>query len=179
MLPHKHPEDRIYTVISGVFYIGLGEEFDVLAVVDLDEGDDCVRPQSRGHAGLADVVGLVEAEEVTPEGDGFGKVGDEVSNVRDAGDAGSGWGGGLGEDSACGYICRVEAVFEIEAEANGACLLAGLGDGEAGKVGNGYLASVDGQAHGEEGRGEGDHQHGQGAEDDVEDALHRLGQNTG
>jgi hypothetical protein len=28
MMPHKHPEDRIYTVISGVFYIGLGEEFD-------------------------------------------------------------------------------------------------------------------------------------------------------
>jgi quercetin dioxygenase-like cupin family protein len=23
-----HPEDRIYTVISGVFYIGLGERFD-------------------------------------------------------------------------------------------------------------------------------------------------------
>src|SRR5580698_8698772 len=22
MLPHRHPEDRIYTVISGVFYIG-------------------------------------------------------------------------------------------------------------------------------------------------------------
>ncbi|MFZ0284152.1 MAG: cupin domain-containing protein, partial [Terriglobales bacterium] len=28
LMPHKHPEDRIYTVISGVFYIGLGEEFD-------------------------------------------------------------------------------------------------------------------------------------------------------
>ena len=28
MMPHKHPEDRIYTVLSGVFYIGLGEEFD-------------------------------------------------------------------------------------------------------------------------------------------------------
>ena len=24
LMPHKHPEDRIYTVISGVFYIGLG-----------------------------------------------------------------------------------------------------------------------------------------------------------
>ena len=24
MMPHKHPEDRIYTVMSGVFYIGLG-----------------------------------------------------------------------------------------------------------------------------------------------------------
>jgi quercetin dioxygenase-like cupin family protein len=26
--PHRHPEDRIYTVISGVFYIGVGERFD-------------------------------------------------------------------------------------------------------------------------------------------------------
>ena len=25
LMPHKHPEDRIYTVMSGVFYIGLGE----------------------------------------------------------------------------------------------------------------------------------------------------------
>ena len=28
VMPRKHPEDRIYTVMSGVFYIGLGEEFD-------------------------------------------------------------------------------------------------------------------------------------------------------
>ena len=28
LMPHWHPEDRIYTVISGVFYIGLGEHFD-------------------------------------------------------------------------------------------------------------------------------------------------------
>src|SRR5271170_1956665 len=27
LVPHKHPEDRVYTVISGVFYIGLGDEF--------------------------------------------------------------------------------------------------------------------------------------------------------
>jgi len=25
---HRHPEDRVYTVISGVFYIGRGEQFD-------------------------------------------------------------------------------------------------------------------------------------------------------
>ena len=30
MMPHKHPEDRVYTVISGVFYIGLGDTFDEL-----------------------------------------------------------------------------------------------------------------------------------------------------
>ena len=28
LMPHRHPEDRIYTVISGIFYIGLGDEFD-------------------------------------------------------------------------------------------------------------------------------------------------------
>ena len=27
LMPHKHPEDRIYTVMSGVFYIGLGERW--------------------------------------------------------------------------------------------------------------------------------------------------------
>jgi hypothetical protein len=28
LMPHRHPEDRIYTVISGVFYIGLGARFE-------------------------------------------------------------------------------------------------------------------------------------------------------
>jgi hypothetical protein len=28
LTPHRHPEDRIYTVMSGVFYVGLGEQFD-------------------------------------------------------------------------------------------------------------------------------------------------------
>src|SRR5262249_9321012 len=27
LMPHRHPEDRIYTVISGVFYICLGDHF--------------------------------------------------------------------------------------------------------------------------------------------------------
>ncbi len=28
LMPHRHHEDRVYTVISGVFYIGVGEQFD-------------------------------------------------------------------------------------------------------------------------------------------------------
>jgi hypothetical protein len=28
LMPHRHSEDRIYTVMSGVFYIGVGEGFD-------------------------------------------------------------------------------------------------------------------------------------------------------
>jgi hypothetical protein len=27
-MPHRHPEDRVYTVMSGVFYIGPGSRFD-------------------------------------------------------------------------------------------------------------------------------------------------------
>jgi hypothetical protein len=27
-MPHRHHEDRVYTIVSGVFYIGLGEQFD-------------------------------------------------------------------------------------------------------------------------------------------------------
>ena len=28
LMPHWHHEDRVYTVMSGVFYIGLGEQFE-------------------------------------------------------------------------------------------------------------------------------------------------------
>jgi quercetin dioxygenase-like cupin family protein len=28
LMPHRHREDRVYTVMSGVFYIGIGERFD-------------------------------------------------------------------------------------------------------------------------------------------------------
>src|SRR4051812_11452974 len=28
LMPHTHPEDRIYTVIAGVFYIGTGTKYD-------------------------------------------------------------------------------------------------------------------------------------------------------
>ena len=28
LMPHRHPEDRVYTVISGIFYIGVGDRFD-------------------------------------------------------------------------------------------------------------------------------------------------------
>src|SRR4051812_18955548 len=28
LMPHSHREDRVYTVISGIFYIGLGDRFD-------------------------------------------------------------------------------------------------------------------------------------------------------
>jgi hypothetical protein len=28
LMPHRHPENRVYTVMSGVFYVDLGDQFD-------------------------------------------------------------------------------------------------------------------------------------------------------
>lgn len=49
LMPHKHPEDRIYTVISGVFYIGLGETFDGDAVRAYPAGSVIVLPGETPH----------------------------------------------------------------------------------------------------------------------------------
>jgi quercetin dioxygenase-like cupin family protein len=49
LMPHKHPEDRIYTVISGVFYIGRGEEFDADKLEAYPPGAVVVLPANTPH----------------------------------------------------------------------------------------------------------------------------------
>jgi len=49
LMPHKHPEDRIYTVISGVFYVGLGDEFDVSKLEAYPPGAVIVLPGNTHH----------------------------------------------------------------------------------------------------------------------------------
>ena len=49
LMPHKHPEDRIYTVMSGVFYIGLGETFDGDKVTAYPPGSVIVLPGDTWH----------------------------------------------------------------------------------------------------------------------------------
>jgi hypothetical protein len=44
LMPHRHPEDRVYTVISGVFYIGFGDTFDGDAVVAYPPGTALILP---------------------------------------------------------------------------------------------------------------------------------------
>jgi hypothetical protein len=44
LMPHRHPEDRIYTIISGVFYIGLGEKLDGDTVTAYPPGSVIVLP---------------------------------------------------------------------------------------------------------------------------------------
>ena len=49
LMPHRHPEDRIYTVISGVFYIGLGELFDGEKLTAYPPGSVVVLPGGTPH----------------------------------------------------------------------------------------------------------------------------------
>ena len=49
LMPHRHSEDRIYTVISGVFYIGVGEEFDADKLEAYPPGAVIVLPSSTPH----------------------------------------------------------------------------------------------------------------------------------
>jgi quercetin dioxygenase-like cupin family protein len=49
LMPHRHPEDRVYTVISGVFYIGLGEEFDADKLHAYPPGSVIVLPGDTAH----------------------------------------------------------------------------------------------------------------------------------
>jgi quercetin dioxygenase-like cupin family protein len=49
LMPHRHPEDRVYTVLSGVFYIGLGDEFDADKLVAYPPGAVIVLPGDTSH----------------------------------------------------------------------------------------------------------------------------------
>jgi quercetin dioxygenase-like cupin family protein len=49
LMPHKHPEDRTYTVISGVFYIGLGDQFDAGKLEAYPPGAVIVLPGDTAH----------------------------------------------------------------------------------------------------------------------------------
>lgn len=49
LMPHKHPEDRVYTVISGIFYIGVGDQFQAEKLVAYPPGAVIVLPGNTSH----------------------------------------------------------------------------------------------------------------------------------
>jgi len=49
LMPHTHPEDRIYTVISGVFYIGFGTTFDPARLKAYGPGSIVILPANTPH----------------------------------------------------------------------------------------------------------------------------------
>ena len=49
LMPHRHPEDRVYTVMSGVFYVGLGDRFDADKLEAYPPGSVIVLPGDTWH----------------------------------------------------------------------------------------------------------------------------------
>lgn len=77
LMPHKHPEDRIYTVMSGVFYIGLGERFEGEKVKAYPPGSVIVLPGNTSHFHWA------KAGEYITQITGSGPLGVEYMNSKD------------------------------------------------------------------------------------------------
>jgi quercetin dioxygenase-like cupin family protein len=49
LMPHRHPEDRVYTVIEGIFYVGLGDHFDGEELTAYPPGSVIVLPGGTPH----------------------------------------------------------------------------------------------------------------------------------
>jgi quercetin dioxygenase-like cupin family protein len=65
VMPHTHPDDRMYTVLEGSFTIGLGTEFDATRLQTLTPGDVYFLPAGTPHfhwanagATVAEVTGV-------------------------------------------------------------------------------------------------------------------------
>jgi hypothetical protein len=82
LMPHRRHEDRIYTVMSGVFYIGIGEQFDSGKLEAYPPGAVVVLPSGNpsfplGKSGeyvtQVTAIGPISLEYVNPEDDPQGK----------------------------------------------------------------------------------------------------------
>ena len=77
LMPHRHPEDRIYTVISGVFYIGLGDEFDAGKLLAYPPGTVIILPGNTSHFHWA------KSGEYITQVTAIGPLGMEYVNAKD------------------------------------------------------------------------------------------------
>ena len=77
LMPHRHAEDRVYTVISGVFYIGLGDQFDGDKVKAYPPGSVIVLPGDTPHFHWA------KSGEYVTQVTAIGPLGFEYLNPKD------------------------------------------------------------------------------------------------
>ncbi|UNK49860.1 cupin domain-containing protein [Lysobacter sp. S4-A87] len=77
LMPHTHPEDRVYTVISGVFYIGLGPKFEESKLIAYAPGSVVVLPAHTPHFHRA------KSGEYVTQVTGYGPLGIEYVEATD------------------------------------------------------------------------------------------------
>jgi hypothetical protein len=78
LMPHRHHEDRVYTVMSGVFYIGLGDQFDEAKLQPYPPGAVVVLPsgtsqfhwaKSGEYVTQVTAIGPISLDYVNPQDD--------------------------------------------------------------------------------------------------------------
>lgn len=78
LMPHRHQEDRVYTVMSGVFYIGLGDQFNEQELEAHPPGSVIVLPGGTSHFHWAKsgeyvtqvtAIGPISLEYINPQDD--------------------------------------------------------------------------------------------------------------
>jgi quercetin dioxygenase-like cupin family protein len=77
LMPHRRPEDRVYTIISGVFYIGLGDQFDADKLQAYPPGSVIVLPGNIPHFHWA------RSSEYVAQVTAIGPLGFEYVNPKD------------------------------------------------------------------------------------------------
>ena len=77
MMPHQHREDRVYTVISGVFYIGRGDQFDAAKLEAYPPGSVVILPGNTPHFHWA------KSGEYVTQVTAIGPLGLEYINLKD------------------------------------------------------------------------------------------------
>jgi quercetin dioxygenase-like cupin family protein len=77
MMPHKHPEDRVYTVLAGVFYAALGDQFDAEKLEAYPPGSVIIIPGNTPHFHWA------KSSEYVAQVTAIGPLGFEYINTND------------------------------------------------------------------------------------------------
>jgi quercetin dioxygenase-like cupin family protein len=77
LMPHRHKEDRVYTVMSGVFYIGRGDQFDEEKLQAFPPGSVVVLPGDTAHFHWA------KSGEYVTQVTAFGPISLEYVNPQD------------------------------------------------------------------------------------------------
>jgi quercetin dioxygenase-like cupin family protein len=77
LMPHRHPEDRVYTIMAGVFYIGLGDQFDAGSLQAYPPGSVIVLPGNTSHFHWA------KSSEYVAQVTAIGPLGLEYINPKD------------------------------------------------------------------------------------------------
>jgi quercetin dioxygenase-like cupin family protein len=75
---HRHPDDRVATVVSGTWYFGYGREFDAARLRALPAGSFYTEPPGRDHfAETRDSAVMVQISGVGPTGTTYVRVADD------------------------------------------------------------------------------------------------------